>query len=380
MIPRSKPKVAMKAKSIPLSSEYGAEFDTVDRAQWHEILNRFSDANLYQTWSYDGIRCGEDNISHLILRSAGKVVAAAQARIARIPVLGRGAAYVRWGPIWQHLGQVADPAIFRNAIRALRNEYVCRRALILRIFPVLFEDDSGSCLDILHEEGYAPSPEKERSRTLLLDIRPPIEDLRKQLSQRWRRCLTKAERNNLEIIEGTDDGLFADFIGLYGEMLRRKKFQIPSDINEFRMIQRDLPDELKMRIFLCRTNGVNSAGGVFTAIGDTGVYLFGATNDQGMENNGSYLVHWKAIQWMKQCGCRYNNLNGINPKKNPGTYVFKEGLAGKSGWDVYYLGRFDCYPGAIESALARAADLALPILKKIRSSITSGGESKPSGP
>lgn len=367
----------MKAKPIAIGSGYTAEYDTVGRGQWHKTLGGFSDSNLYQTWSYDAIRCGEDNISHLVLRSAGKVVAAAQARIARIPVLGLGAAYVRWGPICQHRGRPADPEVFLMSLRALRNEYVCRRGLILRIFPLLFEDDSGSCLDILHEEGYAPSPEKERSRTLLLDIRPPIEDLRKQLSQRWRRCLTKAERNNLEIIEGTDDGLFADFIGIYGELLKRKKFQKPSDINEFRMIQRDLPDELKMHIFLCRTNGASSAGGVFTAIGDTGVYLFGATNDQGMENNGSYLVHWKAVQWMKQCGCRYNNLNGINPEKNPGTYVFKEGLAGKSGRDVHYLGRFDSYPDAIKARLARAADLAVPVIKRITSSFGLPGRSKP---
>jgi lipid II:glycine glycyltransferase (peptidoglycan interpeptide bridge formation enzyme) len=36
------------------------------------------------------------------------------------------------------------------------------------------------------------------------------------------------------------------------------------------------------------------------SIGDTGVYLFGATNDEGMKNKGSYLLQWKAIQWMKK--------------------------------------------------------------------------------
>jgi lipid II:glycine glycyltransferase (peptidoglycan interpeptide bridge formation enzyme) len=355
----------MSPKPIPLEPEYTAEFDTVDKHEWHKILNQFSDANIYQTWSYDAVRCGEKNISHQVLRKADKIIAAAQARIVRIPILGLGAAYVRWGPFWQLRNQAPDPTAFRMALRALRNEYVCRRSLILRIFPVLYDDNTHSYTDVLSQEGYNPVPEEERGRTLILDISTPIEDLRKKMDQKWRNCLNKAERNQLEVIEGTDDSLFADFIGIYGELLQRKKFEEPNDINEFRMIQRDLPPEFKMIIFLCRSEGVSSVGAIFTAIGETGVYLFGATNDQGMANKGSYLLQWKAIQWMKNIGCRVYNLNGINPIVNPGSYHFKAGLTGKSGKDVYYLGRFDCYSGEFTAKLARAADFLLPRLKKV---------------
>ena len=234
----------MNSIPIPLEAEYTAEFDTVDKHEWYKIIDRFSDANIYQTWSYDAIRCGKENISHLVLRMADKIVAAAQARIVRLPLLGVGAAYVRWGPFWQLRNQTADPTVFRNVVRALRNEYVCRRGLILRIFPVLYDDNSNLCLDILLKEGYTRIPEKDRGRTLILDIQSPMEELKKNLHQKWRNCLNKAERNQLEVIEGTDDSLFVDFIGIYRELLRRKKFPEPNDINEFRMIQRELPPEL----------------------------------------------------------------------------------------------------------------------------------------
>jgi hypothetical protein len=366
----------MNSTPIPLEDGYTAEFDTINKYEWYKIIDQFSDANLYQTWSYDAIRWGEKNISHLILRLADKVIAAAQARIVRIPVLGLGAAYIRWGPFWQLRNQNADPAVFRFAVRALRNEYVCRRGLILRIFPLLYDDNSNSCADILSNEGYTPVPEENRGRTLILDVSPPIDDLRKNLDQKWRNCLNKAERNQLEVIEGKDDSFFEDFIGIYRELLQRKKFQEPNDINEFRMIQRELPSEFKMRIFLCRSNGISSAGVICATIGETGVYLFGATNDQGMANKGSYLLQWKAIQWMKQCGCRNYNLNGINPLLNPGSYHFKAGISGKSGKDVYYLGRFDCYSGAINAALAHTADLVFPFMKKVISIFRSYTRSK----
>ncbi len=355
----------MSAKPIPLDSGYSAVFDTVTEKEWEEILKHFADANIYQTWSYDAVRCGEKNLSHLILRSADQIVAVVQARVVRIPGLGIGAAYLRWGPIWQYRNQQPEPSVFRLALRALRNEYVCRRGLILRIFPLLYDDPSNSFTDILLQEGYSPVPDEDRDRTLVMDISQPLDEVRKKLDQKWRNCLNKSERNNLEVIEGTEDRLFAEFISLYHALLERKQFKEPNDINEFRMIQQSLPSEHKMRIFLCRDNGLNSAGAVCAAIGDTGVYIFGATNDEGMKNKGSYLLQWKAIQWMKECGCRYYNLNGINPEKNPGGYHFKAGLSGKNGRDVYYLGRFDCYTNALTAKLARTADSLLPSMKKI---------------
>lgn len=354
----------MKSLPILMEAGYTAAIDTIDQSEWAKIIDQFSDANVYQTWSYDAIRCGEENISHLVLRVDDNIIAAAQARIVRLPLIGWGVAYVRWGPLWQVRNQTADPRVFRLAVRALRNEYVCRRGLILRIFPELYEDNSNLCLDILLEEGYAKAPESGRFRTLILDISPSIEELRKKLDQKWRNCLNRAERNELEVTEGTDDSLFLEFIGIYQDLLRRKKFQEPNDINEFRLIQSKLPAESKMRIFLCRSKGITSAGAIFSAIGDTGVYLFGATNDRGLADKGSYLIQWKAIQWMKSRGCRFFNLNGINPLKNPGTYHFKAGLAEKGGRDVYYLGRFDCCSGLINAALLRAARQVIPIVKK----------------
>jgi hypothetical protein len=354
----------MRAKAKPLESGYTGEVDTVDRIEWGKIIDQFSDANIYQTWSYDAIRCGEGNISHLVLRAGDKIVAAAQARIVRIPIIGRGAAYVRWAPLWRSRDETEDPAVFRNTVRALRNEYVCRRGLILRIFPILFDDSLKLYVDLICKEGYVRAPERETSRTLMLDISPPTEELRKNMDQKWRNCLNRAERNELNIIDGTDDNLFSDFIGLYRDLLRRKKFPEPNDINEFRMIQRDLPNEHKMNVILCRSSGTSSVGGIFAGIGETGIYLFGATNAQGMENKGSYLIQWKAIQWMKKIGCRYYNLNGINPATNPGTYHFKAGLSGQKGKDVNYLGSFDCYPGGLSAMLARTGRFAFPFMKK----------------
>jgi hypothetical protein len=353
----------MTLKHNPLEKPYIAEFDTVNEQQWYDIIDRFQDANMYQTWSYDAVRQGEKNLSHFLLKSPDGIVAAAQARIAKIPVLGIGAAYIRWAPLWRAQGKEPDSKVFQLAIRALRNEYVIRRGLILRIFPVLYDTEHAALKDVLLNEGYFTEPGETPQRTLVLDIQPDAADIRKNFDQKWRNCLNKAEKNQLEIIEGNDDSLFGEFIGIYRQLLDRKKFKEPNDILEFRTMQQRLPDKYKMGIFLARSNGASSSGAVCTAIGNTGVYIFGATNDQGMKTNGTYLIQWKIIQWMKKNGCMYYNLNGINPEKNPGTYHFKAGISGKTGKDVRYLGRFDSYSGSLKATLSYKANLALKSIK-----------------
>jgi peptidoglycan pentaglycine glycine transferase (the first glycine) len=326
-----------------LERGYYAETGQVDKATWHRIIERFDDANLYQTWSYDAVRRGQENIRHLILRRQNIIVAVAQARIAKIPFFGPGIAYVRWGPLWYLKDGDKNTAVFRQAVRALRNEYVERQGLLLRIFPILYEGEDQDLDDILYQEGYKKTKQENRHHTLLLDLRPSLDDIRKNFRQKWRNQLNQAETKKLEIIEGDSNQLFDVFIGLYQELIERKKFVRPNDIFEYKSIQNDLPDEYKMRIFLERSQNGFGSGAICSALGNKGVYLFGATNASGMSTKGSYLIQWRIIQWLKHNRSVWYDLNGINPEKNPGTYRFKAGIAGKHAQDVFFLGPFESY-------------------------------------
>ena len=336
----------MWLNTLALEPGYSAEVTRYGESRWREIVNCFDDANLYQTWTYDAVRQGESNLRHCVLSKSGRVMAAAQARLLRLPGLRMGAAYVRWAPLWRRRDGVADPTDFRMALRALRNDLVLRHGLFLRVYPLAYDCEGTDYGAILKEEGFSPAPEEVAQRTLLLDLEPSLEEIRRNFDRKWRNCLSRAERNELECVEGSGDALFGAFVELYRALLERKRFRQPNDIEEFRNIQQRLPEDQKMRIFLTGRDGRPSSGALCTAIGNTGVYLFGACNELGMTTNGSYLVQWEAIQWLKQEGCRWYNLNGINPENNPGTYHFKAGIVGKAGRDVRYLGRFDAYQGS----------------------------------
>jgi lipid II:glycine glycyltransferase (peptidoglycan interpeptide bridge formation enzyme) len=185
-----------------------------------------------------------------------------------------------------------------------------------------------------------------------MDIACDLDDIRKGFDRKWRNQLTKAEKAGLTITSGSSLELIDEFALVYQEMLQRKQFVPSADLQRHRSIQTLLPPDLQMGIVLARHEGRPCAGAIYSALGDTAVYLFGATNDSGMRTCGSYLVQWEVLKLLKERATTYYDLHGINPEANPGTYHFKQGLAGKRGRQVTFVGQFQAFqPSIVNSAL-----------------------------
>jgi hypothetical protein len=332
------------------------EVDTITSRRWSELLQRFSDSNIYQTWPYGTARSGHARVSHVVVRHGSDVVAIAQARLAYVPGLNLGIAYILWGPLWRRRDRGTDVEVFRQALRALMAEYVLRRKMVVRINSNLPHVPNDLFRQILKEEGYVPQSQAKRRMTILMDIRPTMDELYRGLHQKWRNCLNKARKQGLELIEGEGEALFKCFEHIHAQMRERKSLVALTDPALYRDIQSELMPDQKMRVVLCKADGQICAGAICSALGDTGIYLFGATNDLGMKTCASYLVHWKILEWVKAQGCQSYDLNGINPVSNPGVYQFKLRLAGAHGREVHLLGGFDAYPGTTTRTLIVIAE------------------------
>jgi lipid II:glycine glycyltransferase (peptidoglycan interpeptide bridge formation enzyme) len=342
-------------KTRALSASYSCEIDVATEQTWTGLVLKFEDANIYQTWQHGAVVAGHRNLSQVVLKLDGSVVAMALVRVKRMPVLGVGVAYVFWGPLWRQKGDAQNVEHFRQAVRALRNEFVCKRGMTLWILPVLIDDVSSTYNAILAEEGLLPTEEATRGRTILMDLSHPLSSIREGMASHWKRELKVAEKNKLQLVEGTSEELFDRFIEMYKEMVSRKKFVEPNDIYQFKDIQSRLPEALKMKVLLCESGAGLCAGAIYSLIGNSAVYLFGATSSAGMKSRGSYFLQWRIIEELKQQDATIYNLNGINPTVNPGTYKFKNDLAGTCGRDVFYVGRFDVYPNGMSSFMIRLA-------------------------
>jgi len=351
-----------------LQEGYVSSVTRLSRQEWDRVVAGFSDLTIYQTWAYGAVRWGEKNLLHFLLERHGEVVAAAQVRVVKAPVLGVGVAYVRYGPLWRRRAGEEDLEVFRQALRAMRGEFVRARGLVLRInLNLTTADEPTQYIEVLRQEGYRRARFVLPQRTLLLDLSPSVEELRSNLHQKWRNHLNQAERRSgVTVMAGTDLEYFRQFAAVYRAMVSAKRFAVFTAVEEFMAMQELLPDEQKQLIVLGCINGRTVAGAVFSVTGAKAIGLLAASDEQGRITRASYAVYWHALSLLKARGCRWYDLGGIDPVTNSGGYHFKLGLAGKQGVDTFYVGQFGSSPDVFRAAAVAAPQALLAAYRRAR--------------
>lgn len=343
------------------ASGYQLLVDQITEPQWSNALDTFRDANIYQTWSYGEQRWGSQRISRLVVKRDGKVVAMAQTALVRAWSMRMGIAQLRWGPLVRPTDVPVDADAARIMADALHAEYVRRRGLYLRVLAPGWNPSENATALTAAFAAYATEPfaPGESYRTMVVDLRQSPQAIRARLDQKWRNQLNRAERNALTVSEPVGSDAFASFARLYEQMVERKGIAA-ADVRQFERMQEQLPGRQQLKVLICSENGAPVAGLVASAIGRTGIYLLGATNEQGMKSKGAYLLQWRMMLWLKQVGAEFYDLGGINPDTNPGVYHFKQGMGGE---DVRYIAPLVAFGSTASRLIAGAFRLS----KKYRS-------------
>lgn len=305
---------------------------------WRTHAAGFCDSSVYQTCAFAQQRAQEMNADseRVLVRRGVDVVGMAQVRIKRLPMMSVGVAYVFRGPLWRRDSASVDA--FREVAAAIREEFGVRRGLEVRIAAsVTDRTDSAGCAAALQSAGFAPREDQTPERTIYLDLTPELETLRKGLAQKWRNGLNQSLRREVTVETRTDDEAMATFEALYDEMWAGKRFETGVSVSSFRRVQAALHADEKLAVSLAYHGGTAIAGHVASCLGDTWIYLLGASNDEGRDRKASYLLQWKTIEQAKAAGARWYDLGGIDPEANPGVYHFKSGLGGR---ECSFVGEF----------------------------------------
>lgn len=314
-------------------SMFQVEIDKVTRKEWNDLIIKFDDATIFQTWEY-----GEKNsmhLSHIVLKYADEYVACAQVRIFKLPLLNAGIAYINHGPLWIKKNN-KNFDVLKKIAAVVIQEYVNIRKLYLKVNLEYEKTDSDAnhIIDIINEIGY--TQQRHNEQHVILPLNNSMTELRKGLDQKWRNQLNIADRNSLELIEGYEDQYIIEFSKIFKSMIFQKKFTKPESIDGFVEVFKMLPHNLRPLVILCKYEGEFIAGGVFSTLGTTGIYLYGASNAKGRDLRASYLIQWRIILWLLNNGFLRYNLSGINKINNPGTYHFKIGIIKKNGFVSNY--------------------------------------------
>jgi lipid II:glycine glycyltransferase (peptidoglycan interpeptide bridge formation enzyme) len=356
-----------------LVEEYKTEIENMDQKNWSNLIAKFDDANIFQTWEHGAYTWGEKRLSHIILHKGGEVIAAAQLYLWSLPIIKIGFAHLSWGPLWRVKGQEIKVANLRAIIEALHQEYVLKRRLLLRIrFNEVDTSENKPAIDTINEmvkAGFISKTNEYKYRTIRVKLDRSYDEIRAGLRKSWRRHLRKAEENNLEIVEGTQDELFKIFKTLYNDMISRKKFtRYLMSVNQYAAIQKALPESLKLRVFLAKSDGKYAAGSILSAMGNNANSILSASSTLDVNKNlrSSYLLDWSCIKWLKENGFTYLDLRGYNPESYNGPSYYKAGLGGD---DIYFVGTFECCQNIFSNLLVKVGSWVDHKLELVKSMI-----------
>jgi lipid II:glycine glycyltransferase (peptidoglycan interpeptide bridge formation enzyme) len=334
-----------------LGSNYAFKVNYMTKHEWTDCLLGFKDANIYQTWSYGVIRWEEKNIRHVILKKNGITISAAQVLVIKAPILEKGIAYVRWGPVWQQGDRNEEQDALRQMLRALFKEFAISRGLLLRVQLPEINNRSFNMRELFEAEGYNWIGQTEQ--TILIDLKPSMDTITAKMNRSWKRALKKCRKMAPIVVQGHGDELFQTFLMLHEEMVTRKGHDPGLDVYEYRKIQKDLPDALKMQIMICNFNDKPVAAVIGTLINQKGIALLGATGREGLSSGAYHFLVLKMIEWMKGRGASTFDFGGYDPKLNPGTARFKQGLTMET---ISYGGRFEAYCNLTSNVIVKSSE------------------------
>lgn len=338
----------------------------IDKKSWQKEASGYYDNNYRQLWEYglaSAERLGAQS-EHIGIYDEEQLLGLADVRIKKIPMLKNGIAYINGGPLIR-VNVAADKTHLSRCLKSLVEEYVHRRKMFLRINPL---PGNGEWIQVIEKEflenGFQLSSKtKKPYRTILIDIRPSLEVIRKQLDQKWRNCLNNAEKQNISITGGTSSDLFEKFSLLYKQLRSRKEFDVDQDDRFFMGVQSKLDESEKLYISIAEIEGVPVAGHVSSMVGDTCVYLLGASSETALKTKAAYLLQWHTIKIAKDRDCQWYDLGGIDPENNPGVCHFKQGMGGE---EVVIQGPYEYYPGWFLKLMVLNAEKMHRWIKKVK--------------
>lgn len=339
--------------------------------KWDRLLTEFSDPYYEQTQTYRGTPWGEHRVRRLAVAHRGRIVAMALVLVFRVPVIKRGIAQAKFGPLWRRKGETDDPAHLRIAITGLVEQFVTRERLSLAVIPPPDPRFASLFTDELTAQGFSRR-DVEGEEHYLVDLALSETDLRASLAQSWRHKLKAAEKAALVIRAETTPETLATFDALCREMEARKRYSNPLWPSYREMMERTLGGPVTPSIILVEHQGRPIAGAVIGHIGETAYYLFGATNDEGVKHNAGYAMHWWIARWLRQKGARWYDTGCTVGQA--GLLQFKKGLVGKRGAIAPLPGEFTLVRDPVSAAVAKALPTAKALLSRLRRGASARGK------
>lgn len=283
----------------------------------------------------------------------GKIAAAAQILIKKIPMLGTSFMYAPRGFVCDY----DDLELIEELMSDIENLQHKYNAFMLKIDPMISADDSPAIENLL-KCGFKykvkcddKSVQCKNNYILKIDGKSK-EEIFESFHKKWRYNIRLAERKGVICdFYGTDK--LNDFYKLMEETAKRDGFNIRSK-EYFERIIKNMGEYC--RLYMCYCDGEPLSGAIAVNYGGRVSYLYGASSQKQRNVMPCYLMQWSMIKWAIETNCSIYDFMGIphyddETHPNYGVYRFKKGFNGEI---VTYAGEFDYIYQPVRKTLVSA--------------------------
>lgn len=296
-----------------------------NQTEWDEFVTAHQDANFLQSWDFyefyfsrgfDIVRRGiYDENGQLVGVYAGEVEPAKRGR--HLAVAG--------GPIFDWTNQEVKNLIFSD----MRQQAKKLKCTFVRVRPQLQNTPENA--KIFQQLGFCKAPMYLSVEFAgVLNLENSEEEILKNMRQRLRRALRKAEKNQIIIEKTSEPKAIHDFYQIELQTAKRHDFYAFSEdflTKQFAAFAKN--DEAVL--YIAKLGDEILAENFMIFYGNEASYHYGVSSELGTKYSGAPLLHMEAMRDARKRGIKRYNFWGIvdeNDTKHRfyGVSVFKRGF------------------------------------------------------
>lgn len=280
--------------------------EAAERGPWNAFVEASPHGHVFQTWEWGELQAdlGAPPTRIAALR-AGRIVGALQMLMFETGP-DRRFGFVPRGPA----ADPADTEVVDLLVGAALELAAAQGAFLLRFEPQWTR--TPETVELLERHGLVVARQRIMPlRTALVDLSRRADDVWAGFHSNTRNRIRLAQKQGVDVRVGKPEEMEV-FLGLFDETTTRHGMR-KADTDAMRLSAKHFGHRDAMRLYLASIEGVDISGIVVFIGSGWATYLWGASSasERARKANPNQLLHWTAMQWGQERGCRTYDLYGI---------------------------------------------------------------------
>jgi len=261
----------------------------------------------------------------------------ARVELRRIPLLGGCAGWIPRGPAGA-CGDVGKAVISPLAM------LIGRPALVI----------TDPFLEVAAD---APA---HRPRTIWIDLSLGERATWDRAESPFRQGVRKAKQSGVVVGQSRSQPDQDAFFALTQQISDQKKFDLVLSRGTLAaLLSSGAQGAVSAHLFIARCEDAFAAAALIIKCGSSVHYISGGTDRSYSRQRVGEALHWSIIEWAIAAGAKLYDLEGIDPRRNPGTFAFKKKMGGRevvlAGKKYYALSGLGAAVAAVDRYRARVS-------------------------